>query len=732
MLQFSFKKQYSLSNELSDRGLVFSLLGSRILASCVLAVSAINASAENLALPSVEVRAQRLNTSEPSALNSADTAELLVRHSSVDLYQTGGLSALPSIRGLNDDRIKFTIDGASITAACGNHMNPALSYISPSSVGSIEVLAGITPVSMGGDSIAGTINIKSAPINFAENSEPLLIEATAASFYRSNNNGLSADIKASAASDKFSIGFSGGVDRAQSYKDGNGNTVNATQFDRRHQNIVLALKGEDRELSLRIKHQDILYQGFANQRMDMVGNSSDAISANYTQQFSGAKLDANIFWQQVKHEMGFFSPEKTGTMPMLTDGKDVGYSIKLDIPLNAPSDALFKPAHLMRVGHDYQRQTLSDYWPPVAGSAMMGPNTFKNINHGKRDRFGVFAEIESKWTAKWTTLLGIRDDYIKMSTDNIQPYGGVGMMGVMMNAADVAAASAFNARNKSQSDHHVDLTATAKYESSSTHNIAFGYARKTRSPSLYERYTWGRGDMAMLMTGWFGDANGYVGDINLKPETANTLSATFDWHDAGKQALQFTLTPHYSYIQDYIGANRIGTSGTISGSRPLLQFNNHDVQIYGVEATAKAALWNNSAFGQGVIKSNLAWTRGERVSSGEDLYHMMPLKARIALEQSQAAWSNALEVELVSNKSRVDTNRFEPTTAGYALLNLRSSYQFKHARLDIAANNLLDKYYELPLGGVNYASWKAAGGIGSIGALPGMGRSINAGLTINY
>jgi iron complex outermembrane receptor protein len=723
MQQFKLKKHHYFPGGLSRNGLALTFFSPRILASCVLAVSAINASAENLALPSVEVRAQRLNANEQSALNTADTAALLVRHPSVDLYQAGGLSALPSIRGLNDDRIKFTLDGASITAACGNHMNPALSYIAPSSVGSIEVMAGITPVSMGGDSIAGTINIKSAPINFAPNSEQLLIEAAASSFYRSNNNGLSADIKASAASDKFSIGFSGGVDRAQSYKDGNGNTVNSTQFDRRHQNIVLALKGDDRQLSLRIKHQDILYQGFPNQRMDMVGNSSDAISANYTQQLSWAKLDANIFWQQVKHEMGFFSPEKTGSMPMLTDGKDYGYSIKLDIPLNAPADALLKPTHLMRIGHDYQRQTLNDYWPPV-GVGMMSPNTFNNINNGKRDRFGLFAELESNWNTRWSSLFGLRTDYVRMTTGSVQPYNSMGL--------DAAAASTFNASDKSKSDLHLDLTSSAKYIASDTHSIAFGYARKTRSPSLYERYTWGRGDMAMLMTGWFGDANGYVGAINLKPETANTLSATFDWHDPEKQAMQFTLTPHYSYIQDYIGANRIGTSGMMAGSRPLLQFNNQDAQIYGVEATAKAALWNNSAFGQGVIKSNLAWTRGERVSNGEDLYHMMPLKARIALEQSQAAWTNAVEVELVSNKSRVDNNRLEPTTAGYALLNLRSSYQFKHARLDIAANNLLDKYYELPLGGVNYASWKAAGSMGSLGALPGMGRSINAGLTVNY
>lgn len=121
--------------------------------------------------------------------------------------------------------------------------------------------------------------------------------------------------------------------------------MNLTQFDRHQQNIILAFKDDDRQLSLRIKHQDILFQGFPNQRMDLVGNSSDAISANYIQELSWTKLDANIFWQQVKHEMGFFSPEKTGTMPMLTDGKDYGYSIKLDIPLN--------PAHLLRLGNDY-------------------------------------------------------------------------------------------------------------------------------------------------------------------------------------------------------------------------------------------------------------------------------------------------------------------------------------------------------------------------------------------
>ena len=718
MQRFKFKKQALIKRILSS-----SVLPPGVLTATLLAGFSAPVLADYLTLPSIDVQAEPDFEESAHALNSGDSADLLQAHPSVDLYQAGGVSALPSIRGLNDDRIKFTVDGASITSACGNHMNPALSYIAPGNVSSIDVFAGITPVSMGGDSIAGTINVNSAAPNFSHD-ENLLVEGSASTFFRSNNNGLSADVKASAANQNMSIGFSGGVDRAQSYEDGHGNKVNSTQFDRRHQTVNLGLKGDVQSLTVRLGHQDILYQGYANQRMDMTGNSSDSITAQYKHQFDWGKLDTNVFWQQVKHEMGFFSSEKTGKMPMKADGKDYGYSIKLDLPLNQ--------THLLRLGNDYHRQTLDDYWPPVAGSAMMAPNTFKNINNGERNRFGLFAEVESKWAPEWQTMLGIRDDYITMDTGNVQAYGGVGMMGMMMNQPDMNAAKAFNARSKSERDNHLDLTASAKYEGSPTNTIEFGYARKTRSPNLYERYTWGRGDMAMAMIGWFGDVNGYVGDINLKPETANTLSATFNWHDANKQTWEMTLTPHYSYIQDYIGVNKIGSMGMMLNSRPSFQFDNQDAQIYGVEATWKAALWNGGDFGKGRLVGNMSWSRGERVSNGQDLYHMMPLNMRLALEQNKGALSNAVELELVNKKTRVDDVRLEPKTAGYAVMNVRSSYQWKSARLDVAANNLLDKYYELPLGGVAYADWKAAGSVGAIGALPGMGRSINVGLTLNY
>ena len=74
---------------------------------------------------------------------------------------------MPAIHGMEDDRVQIVVDGMDPISACANHMNPALSYIDPSNVGSIKVFAGITPVSVGGDSIGGTISVNSPVPEFA-------------------------------------------------------------------------------------------------------------------------------------------------------------------------------------------------------------------------------------------------------------------------------------------------------------------------------------------------------------------------------------------------------------------------------------------------------------------------------------------------------------------------------------------------------------------------------------
>ncbi|HEY9096959.1 MAG TPA: TonB-dependent receptor plug domain-containing protein, partial [Hydrogenophaga sp.] len=92
----------------------------------------------------------------------SDTAKLLLEVPGANVNGAGGVSGLPSLRGLADDRLRVKVDGMDLIASCPNHMNPALSYIAPSQLGSLTVFAGISPVSAGGDSIGGSVLAESA------------------------------------------------------------------------------------------------------------------------------------------------------------------------------------------------------------------------------------------------------------------------------------------------------------------------------------------------------------------------------------------------------------------------------------------------------------------------------------------------------------------------------------------------------------------------------------------
>ena len=62
------------------------------------------------------------------------------------------------------------------------------------------------------------------------------------------------------------------------------------------------------------------------------------------------------------------------------------------------------------------------------------------------------------------------------------------------------------------------------------------------------------GLMAANMNNLYGDGNGYVGNVDLKPETAHTFSVSSDWHDKTKKNWSFKATPYFTYVADYIDA----------------------------------------------------------------------------------------------------------------------------------------------------------------------------------
>ena len=643
--------------------------------------------------------------------------EQLLRNKGVDFSAAGGVSALPLLNGMMGNRIKVLIDGNDIGAACANEMNPPLSYISANQIHDVAVFAGVSPVSMGGDNIAGVISVSSINPTFTDSDTLSHQRSYLGSHYQSNGDVLKLIAGTELSSKSISLKYDGAYSDANSYRDGNDEKVPDTLYRAQNHQLVGAWKKGDEQLAVKLSHQYIPFQGFANQYMDMTKNQSVGATLQYQRPLAEGNLLARLNWQGIEHEMGFFTAEKPGTMPMLTDSDDYSYQLHWQTALSDTTSLI--------IGQEFYQFTLNDIWPAVPGSMMMGPNDYININDGKRQRLAIFAELNQQLTRQWQLNYGLRLEQVSTNTGEVQAYSNM-MMGMM--AADALAAQAFNQQDRKQRDTLADVSISANYQLDDTQQLQFGLAQKNRAPNLYERYSWGQGQMAISMIGWFGDGNGYIGDINLKPETARTLSIAY-LYNSDNTMLQ--IRPFYTRVSDFIDVDIAGSFNSGANLRHRLQFVNLDATLYGIEASGQWLLASDARFGQWQLQAEAKVNRGTRDSSNEPLYQQRPFNTSVQLQHQLGKLQTALKWQWQDGKSRLDSRRLENATASYALLDLTSQWQHEQLTLSLGVSNLLDKDYELPLGGVNIALYRQDNSNGFT-QLKGAGRSVNAGIRYDF
>ncbi|WEN41641.1 Heme/hemopexin utilization protein C [Thauera sp. GDN1] len=697
---------------------------------------------------------------------TSDTASLLRDVPGVSTYGAGGMSSLPVIRGLADDRIRVKVDGMDLIATCPNHMNPALSYLDPANVGLLEVYPGVSPVSVGGDSIAGTIVAESKAPVFAEPGQGIVKTGEISGFYRSNGDAVGGSLAATLANEAFSVSYVGSIaesdnyDAAKDFKSSREtgrighelplDEVGSSAYKSRNHDLGFAFKGGNHLIEAKIGLQDLPYQLYPNQRMDMLDNEQLRLNLRYTGAFDWGALEMRAYREKVDHFMDFGADKRywyapmtstvpVGTpcaspgattcaagMPMYSESRNTGFALKADVSLSETD--------LLRLGAELQRYTLDDWWP--ASGLAMWPGTFWNVSDGERNRAGIFAEWEKQVSPQWTTLAGIRYERVTTDAGDVRGYDDSKVTEdkkAHMDARQYSEARAFNQLDHKRTDDNVDLSLLARYTHDANLDVEFGLARKVRSPNLYERYTWSSWSMAALMNNFVGDGNGYVGNVGLKPEKAHTISATFDWHAADRN-WEFKATPYLTYVSDYIDAIAAPSRTYTPGTFNVLQFENQSARLYGIELSGRMPL-ASTEFGEFGLRGQINYTRGKNRDTGDDLYNIMPLNAKLALTQQLGGWDNAIELEGVKAKSKVSDVRNEIETPGYALTHLRTSYSWKSVRVDFGVENLFDKFYYLPLGGVYLGQGTtmrlpANGGAPYGVAVPGAGRSIYAG--INY
>jgi iron complex outermembrane recepter protein len=707
---------------------------------------------------SASAHLQSISESDIKRMSAAtsDTASLLALMAGVSVNQTGAVSSLPMIRGLSDDRLRIKVDGMDMIAACPNHMNPPLSYMAPTDVGQMIVFAGISPVSVGGDSIGGTVITESRAPEF---SNAATIDGEVGGFNRSNNNARGTNVRLSRSSENLFTSYSGSYSKGDNYSAGAnfksiaetgrpGHTVPldevaSTAYETQNHNLRLAYKVGPNVFDVQLGFQNMPMQLYPNQRMDLLDNKQVRLNLNWQRDTNWGQVQTRLYQENVEHGMDFgpdrqfwygsnamggapcstirFHGDPAGTcasgMPMFSDSKNTGLSVTAEIELTARG--------LIRAGGDLQQFRLDDYWTASGGG--MGPGTFQNINNGKRDRSALFAEHEIRLTDDWLVMYGARAERVVRNADEVHGYSTA----INAPGMQVMQANAFNQADRKKTENNLDLTLLTRYQLSSQFEMEFGLAQKVRSANLYEAYPWSSWAMAASMNNLVGDGNGYVGNPGLKAETAHIVSGSLSWRSEDSKH-RVSVNPYFTKVKDYIDAVAVGNTWRLNQFN-VLQYQNQRAELKGIDLTLSSALANNAS-GLWQISGTLSFISAENKDTGAGLYNIVPIQGRLALRQELGRWDNSLEIAFAGKKDDLSNVRNELPTKGYSIVNLRLSHSWDAVRVDAGVENLLDKFYFLPAGGTYVAqgTTMTMNGIPFGIGVPGMGRSLYAGLNYSF
>lgn len=628
-------------------------------------------------------------------VGATDAASLLKQVPGAAVVRNGPLTAMVQLRGLSDDRVRVLVDGMTITPACPFHMDPPLHYTAPSALHSLTVIPGISPVSLGGDNIGGVVLAEPKPPQFSTNEQPLFTGALG-SFYRSSNDGVGANGGFTLANQNWSGTYNGSWETADNLRIPGGRVKDSgfDEFQEHEGRIAGQLLNGVFEASGGISRTR--NAGTPALPMDMLADDSWHIGLRQTSDFAFGELEARIAFHSIDHLMNNFSlrPLMPGAAPLIAPTHSDDWSGKVGVTIPRDGD-------VFRAGLDFHWNRFDALLKNAANGAEQN-----NINNATRSRIGPYLEWQKEWSEQWTTLAGVRNDTVWSDTDNIEKFF----------PPATADAAAFNAKSHDFTDVNFDAMVSVRYKLGEHSAYELAFARKSRSPSILERYIY----TPLAASSGASDGRTYLGNLGLDPEVSHQVALTGDWHGEG---WHLRVSPFYNFVSDYIQGTP--TNRLVNGF-PVLQYQNLDrADLYGVDAEAHYDLTKELT-----LRGQLSYVRGIDRDNDDNLYRIEPLHGTVSLEHHWSAWHSAIELVWASAQDDVSAFHSEPTSDGYAVVNLRAGYTFReHLSVDVALENLFDENYADHLAGIN----RVLGSDVPVGQrIPSAGRSVAVSVSYEF
>jgi iron complex outermembrane receptor protein len=602
------------------------------------------------------VRILKNNTSKKISANHSDFLNHDAGNFLTNLPEIGGrriagsYATDPVLRGFKFEQLNIVNDG-SLTSiqACPSRMDPPASQVNLNLVKEAEIYKGPYQFRFG-NSFGGTINFVSIDPKFTE--KPVF-SGRLSTGYETNGYGTRNELLTRLSTRKFNIDLFGSYQKADDYKDGNGNKV-PSAFERYNIGSRASYRWNDHNVTTaQVTTNQARDVKFATGMMDLLKDNTWLYSLKHDMTFQNSvfkKLSLSSYLSEVDHTMG------TPDMSMISRIKSRSGGGRAELKLQWDNNLLYTGADFR---HDGEREVPQEMNMSHGGMPMKSYSTWQN---GQINRLGWFNEFQRHWGNNKITA-SYRLDYSHSTANDPSPlfttwYG--------------------DKLSTNQTTHSFSLSYNRVLDQHQQITVLMG--RGERSAGITERY------ISFFPLG--NDFYQYLGNPFLKSEKNYQIDLVYSYKN---DKLSFQMDAFYSRLKDFI-SSEISTDikptfPMFKGVRQMINIDN--AYKAGIEGSVQ---WNITNYLR--TEAAAAYTYAKNMSQDVPLPEIAPLETRFRLEGNFNVFSLGAEMRYTGQQNRTNPLFGEIPTKDFTLFNIDARVEvFKNFNATLQLRNIFNRAY---------------------------------------
>lgn len=614
--------------------------------------------------------------------STGDSGEFLRHVNGVDAGRTGGHGLDPVIRGLDQNQLGITNDGAFHFGGCPNRMDPPTSHMQLYTYDLVTVKRGYQSVIDGPPAPGGSIQFERINPTF-EPGDAVSTNFKAGVSYNSNGSGREAFVDTSVGNDWGYVRGFGSYAAAGNYEDGDGNEIRSA-FKQFGGGVILGRTIDATSwITLKVENNNVDDALFPGSGMDAPKTD------DWTYQLKGeTDLDwglirgvkADVYLTTVDHVMNNFSLRpnmmryREARMEADTLGGKVVFNGKTGI---TAFDIGGDYRDVQRDGNRYDTG-MGGMMPEMVQSVLWADTSIKEL--------GVFGETTTPLSPTTDLVVGLRFDFVNASAGRANEAAAAGMMlGNGLSPNDLYRMT-YGVEADDQTENNVSGLLRLEQDMGAGFKIYGSVSRSVRTADATERFIGSYMMMNGMNTSW-------IGNPNLDPEKHHQieLGGTYSAQD-----FRLSGAAYYNHVQDFIQLDTArGQRGVLIYNPMVSVYTNIDAVLSGFEAEAE---WHFADYWR--VNLQGAYTHGENLSDDIPLAQIAPLSGRLEVAYDNSIWMVGARLNAAAKQNRIDddptvgSGRDFGETDGYVTVDLFGAYNItENFQLTAGVTNLFDKTY---------------------------------------